>query len=114
MEKYVDIDGKKVKFKSTASTARKYRQQFNRDLLIDMQNLSESAGNGGRLSASALECFENIAYTMAKQADETIPDTADEWLDEFEMFSIYTILPQIIELWGLSNQTLETEAKKKR
>lgn len=112
MEKIVDIDGKKIAFKATASTARKYRQQFNRDLLIDMQELSKSVSAGGTLSASALECFENIAYTMAKQADDTIPGTADEWLDTFDMFSIYQILPQIIELWGVSTETLETNKKK--
>ncbi len=112
MLKTIDIDGRPVAFKATASTARKYRQQFNRDLLIDMQNLSASVGNGQTLSAAALETFENIAFTMAKQADDTIPDTADEWLDEFGMFSIYEILPKIIELWGISTQTIE-ESKKK-
>lgn len=112
MLKTIEVDGRGVQFKATASTARRYRQTFNRDFLLDIQNLSSSMSSGQTLSASALETFENIAYTMAKQADETIPDTAEEWLDTFDMFSIYEILPQIIELWGISAQTLETSKKK--
>ena len=40
-----------------------------------------------------------------------IPDTADEWLDEFSTFSIYQVLPKVIELWGLNVQT-QVESKK--
>ena len=35
---------------------------------------------------------------MAYHFNKTIPPTIDEWLDEFEMFSIYVILPEILEL----------------
>ena len=55
--------------------------------------------------------FENIAYVMAKHADPEVPDTTEDWLDGFNTFSIYQILPQIIDLWGLNVQT-ESESKK--
>ena len=55
--------------------------------------------------------FENIAYVMAKHADANIPDTPEEWLDGFNTFSIYQVLPQLIELWGLNVQT-DVSAKK--
>ena len=59
-----------------------------------------------------LEMFENIAYIMAKHAHpDQVPDTPDEWLENFNTFSIYQILPQLIELWGLNVQT-EVEARK--
>ena len=45
-----------------------------------------------------LEIFENVAYIMAFHADPTIPKTIDEWLEQFEMFSIYEVLPEIMEL----------------
>ena len=48
---------------------------------------------------------------MALHADPTIPGTIDEWLDQFEMFSIYEILPQILELWG-NNLFTEVSTKK--
>ena len=55
--------------------------------------------------------FENVAYIMAYHADHSIPATIEEWLDEFEMFSIYEVLPEILELWGMNLQT-EIESKK--
>ena len=58
-----------------------------------------------------MEMFENIAYIMAKHADPAVPNTPEEWLDGFNTFSIYQILPQIIELWGLNVQT-EVQSKK--
>ena len=63
------------------------------------------------LDMFSLEMFENIAYIMAKHADPSIPDTPEEWLDEFNTFSIYQVLPKIIELWGLNMKT-DVEAKK--
>jgi hypothetical protein len=48
---------------------------------------------------------------MAKHADSNVPDSVEEWLDSFNTFSIYTILPQLIKLWGLNVQT-DVEAKK--
>jgi hypothetical protein len=48
---------------------------------------------------------------MARHADPTIPDTPEEWLEDFNTFSIYQVLPQIIELWGLN---IESEVKSKK
>ena len=114
MEKVIKIDGREVKFKASAATIRLYRQNTGRDMLLDINKLQESAGSGNGLSAEALNLFEDIAYTMAKQADDSIPDSADEWLDSFEMFSIYLVLPQIIELWRLNELTTTTPKKKRK
>jgi len=59
----------------------------------------------------SLEMFENIAFVMAKYADPAIPGSPEEWLDRFNTFSIYQVLPQLIELWGLNVQT-DVESKK--
>ena len=48
---------------------------------------------------------------MAYHADHSIPDNIDDWLDQFEMFSIYEILPEILELWG-SNLVTDVASKK--
>ena len=48
---------------------------------------------------------------MAFPADNSIPATIEEWLDQFDMFSIYEVLPQILELWG-QNMMAEVQAKK--
>ncbi len=36
-----------------------------------------------------------------------------EWLEDFEMFSIYEILPEILELWG-DNLITQVDVKKNR
>lgn len=112
MEKTIRIDGKDVRFKATAATIRMYRQLTGRDMLLDMQKLQQSGGEGS-MSVEALTVFENVAFVMAKQADpDGVPDTPDEWLDGFEMFSIYTVLPQIVELWHM-NELGTSKPKKK-
>lgn len=113
--KKVEIDGKQVPFKASAAIPRIYRIKFNRDIYKDLRSLEGAVGNGNEensnLDLFSLEMFENIAYVMAKHADPNIPDTPEEWLDEFNTFSIYQVLPSIIELWGLNVQT-EVESKK--
>ena len=111
MERIINIGGQDVKFKATAATTRRYRQKFQRDMFGDMNDLMQSAETG-ELSAAALETFENVAYIMAKQGDPSIPDAPDEWLDGFDMMSIYDVLPQLINLWGLNAETLEEPKKK--
>ena len=77
--------------------------------------LEKSIGDGdpekSSLDLFSLEMFENIAYVMAKHADPSIPDNPEEWLDEFNTFSIYQVLPKLIELWGMNIKT-DVEAKK--
>lgn len=111
----VEIDGKQVPFKASAAIPRIYRIKFNRDIYKDLRSLEKAVGQGdeenSNLDLFSLEMFENIAYVMAKHADPNIPDTPEEWLDEFNTFSIYQVLPSIIELWGLNVQT-EVESKK--
>lgn len=113
--KKVEIDGKQVPFKASAAIPRIYRIKFNRDIYKDLRSLEKAVGEGdeenSNLDLFSLEMFENIAYVMAKHADPNIPDTPEEWLDEFNTFSIYQVLPSIIELWGLNVQT-EVESKK--
>ena len=75
------------------------------------KGIDKNDPENSNLDLFSLEMFENIAYVMAKHADPSIPDTPEEWLDSFNTFSIYQVLPQIIELWGLNTQT-DVQAKK--
>lgn len=113
--KKIEIDGKQVPFKASAAIPRIYRIKFNRDIYKDLSALEKSIGKGNEkesnLDLFSLEMFENITYVMAKHANPGIPDSPEEWLDEFNTFSIYQILPQLIELWGLNVKT-DVEAKK--
>lgn len=73
--------------------------------------MGKNREESSNLDMFSLEMFENIAFVMAKHADAAIPDTPEEWLDGFNTFSIYQVLPQLIELWGLNVKT-DVEAKK--
>lgn len=115
MIKQNEIDGKQVSFKASAAIPRIYRMKFQRDIYKDLKALEKSIGDNSEESSNldmfSLEMFENIAFVMAKHADASIPNTPEEWLDGFNTFSIYQVLPQLIELWGLNVQT-DVEAKK--
>ena len=115
MMKTIEIDGKQVPFKASAAIPRIYRVKYGRDIFKDLMKLekalNENAAEDSNLDLFSLETFENIAYLLAKHADPSLPDTAEEWLDEFSVFSIYPVLPEIIELWGLNVQTQSTAKK---
>ena len=114
--KIIRIDEKDVVFKASAAIPRIYRLKFQRDIYKDLRDLQKAVDSSreeeSNLDLLSLELFENIAYIMAKHADPTtVPDSPEEWLDEFSTFSIYQVLPEIIELWGLNIQS-EVESKK--
>ncbi|MDY2990595.1 MAG: hypothetical protein SOR91_03875 [Hornefia butyriciproducens] len=115
IEKVIEVGGQEVKFRSSATIPRLYRIKFKRDIFKDLTELekaySKKAKKDEDMEIDDLEIFENVAYIMAFHADPTIPKTIDEWLDQFEMFSIYQVLPEILELWG-TNMMTDIEAKK--
>ena len=114
-EKAVTVGDKEVKFRSSATIPRLYRIKFKRDIFKDLSKLeasySKKKNEDGSFAIEDLEIFENVAYIMAYHADHSIPDNIDDWLDQFEMFSIYEILPEILELWG-SNLVTDVASKK--
>ena len=115
IQKNIIIDGIDVPFKASAAVPRLYRLKFRRDIYQDFAALQKSVGENteesSALDIESLEVFENIAYIMAKHADAAIPASPDEWLEQFNTFSIYEILPQLIDLWGLNVET-QIQSKK--
>ena len=109
IKREIEICGKKIPFRSSATIPRLYRAKFKRDIFKDLSKLESSysgkKSEGKEFQIEDLEIFENVAYIMAYHADNTIPSTIEEWLDQFEMLSIYEVLPQILELWGDNMQT---------
>ena len=112
MERVMEIDGKKVKFKATAATPRIYRAKFGRDIVVDLTHLAEASAKTN-IEIPDLELFENVAYVMARQADPNIPDDINEWLDGFSVFAIRTILPDILSLWRGNMATTGDKTEKK-
>ena len=87
---------------------------------MDLQKVAKSVDKKGKkkdkeeseIPIEDLEMFENIAYVMAQHADpNNVPMEIMEWLEQFQTFSIYQILPAILELWNLNEET-KSQAKK--
>lgn len=115
LKREIEICGKMIPFRSSATVPRLYRAKFKRDIFKDLSKLEKSykgkTEDGDEFQIDDLEIFENVAYIMAYHADNSIPASIDDWLDQFDMFSIYEVLPQILELWG-DNLATEVAAKK--
>lgn len=138
-EKIIIIDGKEVGFRATALTPRLYRHKIGRDMVRDLNQLKrsyekavsaanlekpgkdatrdevaryEEAVKDAQLSEVDLEIFENAAFIMARQYDPQVPATPEEWLDGFAFFSIYEVLPHILELWQINQHTTSIPKKK--
>lgn len=118
MDKIISIDGRDIKFRATARTPRLYRAIIGRDMIADMNRLQKTVkdienGKTDALDVVDLQIFEDSAYIMARHADPDLEwKTPDDWLDTFDMFSIYEILPQIFELWTMNLRQTSTPKKK--
>ncbi len=117
MDKIISIDGKDIKFRATARTPRLYRAIIGRDMIQDMNKLMKAYDrkkkNEEDLDVIDLQIFEDVAYIMARHANPDMEEkTADDWLDTFDMFSIYEVLPHILELWAVN--TIQTSQSKKK
>lgn len=133
MEKVIEINGVECRLKASAAIPRMYRIKFKRDIFVDMSKIAkqleaqdqykkelkakcEKEGTAyeepeSELPVDILEVFENIAYLMHKHGDPSQPSNIDNWIDQFEMFNIYEIFPEILELWGLDNLQLSKSKK---
>lgn len=111
MEKTVTIDGKEVRLKATAALPIRYKSQFGRDFFSDILKLlklfplKDLDLDKDEVDQDALkyidhvdfEVFYNLIWTMAKNADKSIPDP-ETWFDQFAIFSLEDVLPDLFEL----------------
>ena len=126
MVEILNIDGKEVKMRASALIPRIYRFRFGRDMIQDMNSLrkawkkvtelpedaTEEEKEEAQFSVMDLTIFENVSYVMAKHGDPSTPDSIDDWMDQFELFSIYEVLPEILKLWNLNTAQTSTPKKK--
>ena len=127
MERTFRVGGTDVRMRASALIPRLYRFRFGRDLIRDMSQLEKSYKKAvtvkedatdeerqeAQLSVLDLTIFENVAWCMAKNADPNVPNDPDEWLDSINgVFSVYEVLPHILELWTAGLETTSNPAKK--
>lgn len=107
MEKLVKIAGKETRLVANGGTPRLYRAMFKRDIFGDM---GKAIGEDG--GVESIECFENLAFIMAKQGGLEGYDI-DGWLASMESpTAILEAVPDILELWTDTNETVVNGKKK--
>lgn len=129
MQKIIEIEeGRSLNFKASAFSPIAYNRLFpGRDFLRDMNGLKEAHEREGTdpdtkeesFTMDDYEHFVRIAYTFAYQGMAPTPRETDEqrafreqypdawdWIDSFNTFSIYEILPEIIKLWYQNEKTI--------
>ena len=119
MEKTIIISGKPTRFKATGGVMLRYKQQFGTEFLAHLAKINDfmmskkqkkvKEDTGQTITIDDydytkfnLEFAFNIAWTLAKTADPSIPDPLT-WLDSYDSFEIREIMPQLNELLALSN-----------
>lgn len=136
MRRTITISGIQCEMKSSAAIPRMYRLKFGRDIFVDMQKIAkqvevqnklkeelrkQAEENGeefdesefeSSLPVESLEIFENIAFLMHKHGDPSQPKEIDEWLDQFDMFDIYKVFPEILKMWNVENKQMSTPKKR--
>ena len=112
IKKTIQVGEREVTFAASAMIPRIYRCMFGRDVFVDMNKALKKIDGSAEFELEDLTAFENIAYLMARHADKNVPESVEEWLDQFDTFSIYEILPEIVSLWGMNMQA-DAESKKK-
>ena len=134
MIREMNVNGIVCRFKSSAAVPRMYRIKFGRDLFQDLNMLRKQLEKNKKLKQMTeengelvvdqdeddisefppkmLEIFENVAFIMHKHGDKNQPEDIDEWLEQFETFDIYEVLPTILEMWSFENKGLSVPKKK--
>jgi len=105
MEKVITIDGREVRFKSTAATPLRYKAQFQSDFFGDLMAMSALSGlkkENGDLDLATLKnidfnVFYHLLWVFAKTADKDLPDPMT-WLDSFDEFPVFEIVEEVQEL----------------
>lgn len=107
MDKTIVIGGKSVLLRKTGGTILRYKRQFGREFLTDLQKIlalrsrltpdATSEEKAEIVLSTETEWMYDILYIMAQQADPTIKDEL-EWLDNFDDFNIWEAFDQMLPL----------------
>ncbi|WP_433322454.1 hypothetical protein ACRHK7_01110 [Weissella tructae] len=110
MESVVSIGGREVRLISSGATPILYKNAFKRDFFEDFSGVMEvaevaSSAEKGKEMEALLPLFKNgqitklynFVWVYAKNADTNVPPL-EEWLDTFDVFPIFDVLAELIEL----------------
>ena len=127
MQKVIEVEeGRSFNFKASAFSPIMYNKLFPvHDFMKDMEALKdESDKEEDSFTMEHYEHFVKISYTFAYQGLAPTPRETEEqkkfreeypdawmWIDSFTTFSIYEILPEIIDLWYQNEKAMSKQKK---
>lgn len=91
----ITIDGKEITFKMSAATPRIYRAQFQRDLLLELDEPTD------------FEPYENLAWVAAGCPGKSV----EKWLETLPPTAAVEITAAVIEMWNGNRATVEGAEK---
>ena len=99
-----DGEEKAFKFLASGTTAYRYRQVFNQDLMVQLSKMKVYQEKGASDETVDATLFEKLAFIMNAQAEGKDMKTLNfdsflEWVDQFPGMEILTHAPEIIELY---------------
>ena len=107
MDAKIRIADREVPVRKTGGTVLRYKRQFGREFLADLQKIlvlraKLTPDTTAEEKAEIVLCTEtewmyDILFIMAQQADPTITDEL-EWLDSFDDFNVWAVFDQIMPL----------------
>ena len=111
MIRKIKIEDKEIELKCTGNTPRVYRNEFTRDLFVDLDKMNQDYLKKGE--HADYSCIERLTYTMAKQANAEV-GTIDEFLDQFDSpFALMMAMPDILGVWNESQKSIVEQKKAK-
>ena len=107
MDAKIRIDGREIPVRKTGGTVLRYKRQFGREFLQDLQKIlvlrskltpdATSEEKAEIVLSTETEWMYDILFIMAQQADPSITDELD-WLDSFDEFNVWSVFDQIMPL----------------
>lgn len=113
MIKRITIDGKERKLCNNALLPRRFRNQFGKDLIIEMEKIAKTAKEDPQ--AVNFEVLENLTWLMLKEAGEDVGEQPEEWLASIDdLLGFYKIMPEVAAFWQSGTTTTATPKKNKK
>lgn len=114
MVKTIKIGDKDVALRSSGATYIKFRNEFKKDLFVELNKINKSAvENDGELPDFAIETLLEATYIMMKQANKDVTKSFEDWLDEFELVESLQGLEGVLTMLNEDKQDTTVDAKKK-
>lgn len=99
MEKTINIGGKEIQMRATAATPMHYRNQFKKDMMVEL-----AAQEGKDFTEMDLGVFERMAYIFSGAFKDGT--SLEEWLEQFDEITALTeAIPELMEFWDDNRET---------